>query len=112
MTLGDLQQLAAKSFAEGFVVDSLFHAWPLLSPVYRTSDLPLPQVESSDSTMLFILSSLSQLHALLPSGSPVYCQVFPFEVRQNMKAGILSASPFISAETHLVLFHRAWSQLT
>lgn len=30
----------------GFVVGRLFDAWPLLSPVYRTSDLPLTQVES------------------------------------------------------------------
>lgn len=49
----------------------------------RTADLPLPQADSRNFYTAFIPSSLLPLHALLPPGSPIYCQALPFEVRTN-----------------------------
>ena len=46
---------------------------------------------------------------LTPSGPPIYFQELPFEVREK---GTLSISPFISAETGLILFHTMWILLT
>lgn len=85
VTLETLKRLAAKSLAEQVVVRRLFHAWPLclLCPGPPTS--PSPRSSLAISTQLLIPSSLCQLRAPLPSGSPIYCQALPFEVRRKKK---------------------------